>query len=522
MSRTRICKSTCITSISATLLLIAFTAPRASAQDPFSIDGVVTDTANSHASGSALKTTDPSGNSKELGPINSNATKLLVIGNAPPPMLGLTIQNAQVDLNTIYTQTEQATNGHLWYYFGWARDSANGSGFISIEFEQAALDPACDYTNKTQAQLIASCNPWKNRQAGDFLLLWDQQGSSTDIYKRVFSGVKPNLVLGPLVPLGTAEAQFSADGFRGEAAVDLTQDVFPAGGACQTFANIIPNTVTGNSDTADYKDTVLSAFPPVSNCGSVTVTKATTPAGLSGTFTYTLAAGGANIFNAGGVDADCSVSGASDLTQCEGTLTTSAQSPTNTDTIANLVEHDTTWTLTESTPGADFELASVDCTLGDTTYHLFGAGQTTVGAFKVAAGQTTACTIVNKLVKQDPGQTTAQAGAAGIKDEIDLTGVRPGASDASSATATFRLYSGNTCIDSGAGANLIFTSSAIPLTYGGNPAGSTAFATMPNVVPVAAGTTYYWKVTYTGDAFNNGFTTPCGQETALVVFTFVP
>lgn len=514
-------KATLRTSAIAALVLVGVTVPRASAQNPFLIDGIVTDAENSHLSGSALKTTDPAGNAKELGPINSSATKVAVIGNALPPMLGLTIQNAQVDLNTIYTQTEKAANGHLWYYFGWARDSANGSGFISIEFQQAALDPACDYANKTQAQLIATCNPWKNRQAGDFLLLWDQQGGSTDIYKRVFTGVRPNLVLGPLQALGSAEARFSTDGFRGEAAVDLTADVFPAGGACETFANIIPNTVTGNSDTADYKDTVLSTFPPVSNCGTVTVTKTTDPTGLSGTFTYTLAAAGANIFNTGEVDADCSVSGANDLTQCQGTLTTSAQALSDTDTISSLVEHDSTWTLTEVSPGPNFELESIDCTLNNSTYHLFGAGQT-VSSFAVEAGLTTACTIVNKLVKASPAQSTAQAGTAAIKDEINLTGIRPGASDASSATATFKLYSGNTCVDSGQGANLVFTSDPIALTYGGTPAGSTASATMSSVVTVQAGVTYYWKVTYSGDAFNNSVTSPCGQESASVTFTFVP
>jgi hypothetical protein len=443
-------------------------------------------------------------------------------------MLGLTGPNAQVDLNTVYTQTTKATNGDLWYYFGWARDSANGSGFISIEFQQAALDPACDYANKTANQLIATCNPWKNRRAGDFLLLWDQQGGSTTISKRVFTGVAPNLVLGPTQTLGTAVAEFSPDGFRGEAAVNLTTDVFPAGGACQTFANIIPNTVTGNSDTADFKDTVLSAFPPVSNCGSVTVTKATEPAGLAGTFTYNLAAGGANIFGTGAVDTDCSVSGADNLTACQGTLATgAATSETDrTDVITNLLENDTTWTLEEINIAAGFELKSIDCTLttatGTTTYHLFGAGTAVVSAFKVEAGQTTACVIVNKLQKTNPDKTTTQVGYAQIKDTINLTGIRPGASDASSATATFKLYAGTSCTDAGAGANLVYTSAPIGLTYGGTPAGSEASATMSVVVTITPGTTYSWRVTYTGDEFNNGFTTACGSETASVAFTFYP
>ena len=36
--------------------------------------------------------------------------------------------------------------------------------------------------------------------------------------------------------------------------------------------------MTGNSDTADYKDTILEPTPPISNCGSVTIRKVTVPA----------------------------------------------------------------------------------------------------------------------------------------------------------------------------------------------------------------------------------------------------
>lgn len=34
-------------------------------------------------------------------------------------------------------------------------------------------------------------------------------------------------------------------------------------------------------------------------------------------------------------------------------------------------------------------------------------------------------------------------------------------------------------------------------------------------------TTTYWRVTYAGEAFNNGFTTACGQESTTVTFKFV-
>ena len=495
-------------------ILFALTATRASAQNPFQIEGTVTDAANSQTSGNALKTVDPAGNAKELSPINGSPTKVGVIHSAALPVLGSTGQNAQVDLNAVWTETKKAANNDLWYYFGWSRDSANGSGFISIEFQQSAAPAACDYANKTEAQLIANCNPWANRKSGDFLLLWDQQGGTTAIYKRVFSGTAPNLTLGPAVAVGSAVAVYSSDGFRGEAAVDLTTDVFSSSGGCQTFANIIPNTVTGNSDTADYKDTVLRAFPPVTNCGSVTITKTTDPTGLSGTFTYTLAAGGTAIFGSGAVDTDCSVSGANATGQCRGTLTTSANQTSDTDTISNLLENDTTWTLGEDSPAPDFEIKSIDCTLGSTTWHLAGTGTLDL-AFKVEAGQTTACTIVNKLVKSTPGQTTGQVGYAQVKDSISLTGIKAGASDASSATASFTLYSENTCTTS------VGSSGPIALVYANSGTTATAAMSTASAISIAPGITYYWRVTYTGDAFNNGFTTACSQETVRATFTFV-
>ena len=133
---------------------------------------------------------------------------------------------------------------------------------------------ACAYGSVPEDQVRTTCNPWANRAAGDFVILWDQSGSSTTLYLRTWTGVAPNLTLGAPTALdaSVSEAKFSTDGFRGEAAVDLTVTVFGGSTACRTFANTIPSTVTGNSDTADYKDTILAQAPPITNCTSTTVT----------------------------------------------------------------------------------------------------------------------------------------------------------------------------------------------------------------------------------------------------------
>src|SRR5204863_10089365 len=115
-----------------------------------------------------------------------SATKIGVINTAAPTMLGLTNPNAQVDLNTVYTQSA-ISGSDLWFYFGWVRDSNSGSGFMSIELERNAPVAACNYATQSQSQLIASCNPWAGRQNGDFLILWDQSGGNTLISYRVFN-----------------------------------------------------------------------------------------------------------------------------------------------------------------------------------------------------------------------------------------------------------------------------------------------------------------------------------------------
>lgn len=558
--------------ITAVPVLLALGSPRASAQsqNPYTIDGTIGAPNNSGvtaapanaapcvtgAGGStqACMITDPDGNTQEPGPINSNTTKIGVINTAPTPMLGSTNPNGNTDLNTIFSQTTKTTlslDHDLWYYFGWVRDSA-GTGFIALEFEHNPIDAGC-MTNSTPPVVnytLATCNPWKGRQGGtganaDFVLVWDQSGNSTQIIKRNFvcsdgsakcTGAKVVLATCPNVITSTnpldachqinpadAVASFglpapnnhvSNDASRGEVAIDLTTQIF-TGGTCQSFANIIPGTVTGNSDSADYKDVVLSAFPPVSNCGTVTITKTTDPAGLVGTFNYTLAAGGGDIFALGGVNAACADS--ANTTQCVGTLTTTAQGG-DTDTITGLLEHGTTWTLVESSPAAaGFSIKSIDCTDGNGgTYHLAGTTPT-VSSFKVEAGLTTACTIVNQVVKTTPLQSTVQTGFAQIKDRINFTGIKPGASDANQATATFTLYTNSTCTTSVFGT----PTSAIALVY---DTATTAHAVMTTTVEITPGASnvYHWRVTYNGDAFNNGFTTPCSEESATVTFTFTP
>jgi hypothetical protein len=266
----------------------------------YNIDGNVPDAGT-------FQFSDPAGSSSELGPVNNTTTKLLAIGGAQTPMLSFTNPNAQVDLRTIWMSTS-VVNSDAWLYFGWERDSNSGSGVIAFEFQQAPRPAACDYSQTDQvdtpsnspageAALVASCNPWANRQPGDFLIVWDQGGKAINIIKRTFyldpGTGKLALDAGVILSATDSAAAVSVDKYRGEGAINLSRTVFPANPtSCFSIANIIPGTVTGNSDSADYKDTLLAEFASkvaVSNCGQLKVTKVTLPAGGTGSFPYTLA-----------------------------------------------------------------------------------------------------------------------------------------------------------------------------------------------------------------------------------------
>ena len=236
------------------------------ASSGFDIDGVVPD-------GGTTNFADPSGNTKELGPVNSSTTKLGVIHNDAVPTLGKSNPNGQVDLVNVWFDSNSAA-GTDWLYFAWERDSNKGSGVIAIEFQANAAPLACDYATTSEADLIAGCNPWANRAEGDFILIWDQVGNDIEISIRTFDGT----AFGAPVLLDEHEqdAALSADNTRGEAVVDLGIVFPPEPTECLSIANVIPGTVTGNSDTADYKDTVLADIAgavQISNCGSLELEK---------------------------------------------------------------------------------------------------------------------------------------------------------------------------------------------------------------------------------------------------------
>jgi hypothetical protein len=490
--------------------------PAMAADGPWDITGTAEEGQVIPDLGVANQLEDPEGNVQELGPLNSNTTKIGVIHNDAVPTLGTTNPNAQVDLRQAWLDIKRE-DGKDWLYFAWERDKATGSGFIAYEFMRNAAPAACAYETATQAQLIAGCNPWANRQGGDpdadpaipgdFMILWDQQGGGLDLALRVWSGTAPNLVLGPSIPLNaaTSQAAISEDGFFGEAAVNLTDTIFGGVPQCLSFANTIPSTVTGNSDTADYKDTILETIPPISNCTTNVLTTpkdgagADVPTGGLSIGSGVVAVKDSAYITLEGGEGD--PGGDVEFWLCKvdapGVCDAGGTEVGTTDVTA------TDYPFTVVSPTAYVTSAGRYCWRAE-----YDDGDETNGVPGDTDSSAGECFTVNKV-------TPSLATTAGpdvllgnaVTDSATLTGLAtdpatpvinlsgdPG--PAAGGTITFTLFGpGGTCTG-----DPVYTSSAVTISADG-----TASTPAPQYAPAAPGT-YHWVAVYSGSANNNGTT----------------
>jgi hypothetical protein len=495
------------------------------ADGPFTIDGVIPDAATTELP-------DLTGNVKELGPLNSNTTKIGVIHADAVPTLGLTNPNAQVDLRRAWLDTERDSGtSHDWLYFAWERDSNSGSGFIAYEFMQNAAPAACAYGTATQDQLIAGCNPWANRRSGDFMILWDQQGNSLDLYLRTWSGTAPNLTLGApsLLNAAVSQAAYSADGFRGEAAVDLTATIFGGSTACRTFANTIPSTVTGNSDTADYKDTILQTTPPITNCTATNVTtpKIVTDTSTNPDTTANVPNGGASIGSGVLAVADSAVIGVTGGTATPAgsvafylckldspTLCTTGGTSVGSTNLSGAA-----YPVTVQSPTAYVTSAGRYC------WRSVFSGDSANGIGSVTESAAGECFTVNPVLAtlsttagDDVTLGTAVTDSADLGGTatqpanpiINLTGT---AGAAAGGTITFKLYGPDNCT------TLAYTSATVAVSGDG-----TYNSPAPQFVPTAAGD-YHWVAVYSGNSPNTTGVThnaACTDTAEDVTVTSVP
>ena len=117
----------------------------------------------------------------------------------------------------------------------------------------------------------------------------------------------------------------------------------------------------------------------------------------------------------------------------------------------------------------------------------------------IANGEHGQCTITNDDTKASPSGTTTQRWV--LHDTLGIVGLRAGAEDAVDAEATFRLYSDAQCSDL-EGAETVGVSGTAASTVAG--------------IGVNDPGDYFWRVQYSGDDHNEGFTTACGEEVTWI------
>jgi len=355
----------------------------AMAQNPFDINPT---NPNGFAIDPSDQFTDPSGSVQELGASNGSATKLGAIHDAATSMLNFTNPNGQTDIVNIWLATKEDEGGDTWLYFAWERVATSGSSVITYEFQQAGLPVGCDYTPAVpidmelaettgETDLINNCNPWSGRQAEDFLIVWDFKGGATEIILRTFKGIEFDTAT---LNSAVSVAALNSDTSMGEGAINLSQTVFPRPATqCLSIGNIITGTITGNSDSADYKDTVLADVTEkisISNCAKVIITKKTLPENDTTSFGFTHELDFLGI-------------------QWPGSFSLSDKGSR---TYSNVVIPGTGYKVTENDPKPGFELTGIVCSNSNSEAPAVITNLSSRSAtFDLGRGETVDCTFTN-------------------------------------------------------------------------------------------------------------------------------
>jgi hypothetical protein len=128
----------------------------------------------------------------------------------------------------------------------------------------------------------------------------------------------------------------------------------------------------------------------------------------------------------------------------------------------------------------------------------------------ISSGETKTCTITNNDVKAGPAFATVQS--ALLFDTATFTGLRPNA-PGTAASVTFSLWTTANC----AAGSQVGASESRPISIVNNVPTATKMIGVPVSGPVGTTGTYYWKVEYSGDQYNES-KSECGTEKIDVKF----
>jgi hypothetical protein len=305
------------------------------------------------------------------------------------------------DLKRAYFASKTAANGDLFLELAWARIAQNTtspSAHVAFEFNQS----------KT---LCGGTGGLVTRTAGDMLIVYDFEGSSTDnptlrLSRWITSGrpceVASNAppcwspaelldatesearvntsIVGPVVDeIAPSPPETLGLNEFGEAGINLTKAGVFTPGNCVSFGKAYAvSRTSGSSSTAQMKDLVGPGNVDINNCGGVIMRKVTDPSPDATNTTF-------NYDATGGVD---------DLNPGTFSLKDKESRDFGTQVQAG------SYSVTEADPTADnFALESIDCSASSTTNgtNITVDEATRTVSFDLEALDTVDCTFTNKL-----------------------------------------------------------------------------------------------------------------------------
>lgn len=376
------------------------------------------------------------------------------------------------DLKRIYLATKTVPVGgvdHVFLMLGWVRipqNTTSASAHIGFEFNKGTTG--------------CSGSSLKSRVAGDMLIVYDFEGSSTDnptltLRRWVTSGsceVSSNSppCWGPAANLtagGTAEGAVNTTATAsdqtgpsaetlglnefGEAGVDLTAAGVFTPGQCENFGNAYAvSRSSGNSGTAQMKDIVGPTPFTLQNCGSITIIKRTSPRGLNQSFSYTTTGG---------------------LTPSTFNLNdngnTSSDSAGNTRTYTDVPAGN--YTVTEGADPTGFVFTNLSCTASGTgTSATPASGNSTrTASITIAGGGSVTCVYTNtqQLGAIKITKTSAKSGAGLNGATFTITKGGTAISGSPFTTATVGGVDGVICVDNLTFGDYVVTETAAPTGY---------------------------------------------------------
>lgn len=403
------------------------------------------------------------------------------------------------DLQRVYLTTK-LVGGDVFLGLSWIRipqNTTSPSAHIGFEF------------NKAQNGACAGSGLVK-RTAGDMLVVYDFEGGTDDpviTLRRwttsgaceIASDTAPCWgVAANLTDLGFAEAKVNAvaavtdtlkpgganPGIKefGEAGINLTDAHVFQPNQCDSFGKAYAvSRSSGNSGTAQMKDLVGPGNFTISNCGAITIHKATE----NGDDSFNFDASG------GLTPATFDLSGGG------------TQSFTDAQQGSYTVTEDMT---TDQATTGGWSLRALTCTSTGTGTSTVTNLVTRSVSITLAAGGTVDCTFTNRQ-KLSPTLATKLNGdqpsiSVPVGSSVHDTATLSGASATAGGTVTYTAYTDSAC------------------TTGARDAGTKAVtngvvADSDALAFTSAGT-YYWKAVYTGDAGNFGAMSACTDEVLTV------